>query len=38
MSKISTVSLGLARAGSSGEQVRSLQIGERQFLPDFIEL
>jgi hypothetical protein len=36
MSKISAVRLGLARAGSHGEQVRSLPIGERLDLPVFI--
>ena len=36
MSKISAVRLGLARAGSHGEQVRSLPIGERQDWLDFI--
>jgi predicted RecA/RadA family phage recombinase len=38
MSKISAVRLSSARAGSSGEQVRSRRIGERWDLPDFIEL
>jgi hypothetical protein len=36
MSKISAVRLSSARAGSSGEQVRSRRIGERWDLPDFI--
>jgi len=36
MSQISEVSLGSARAGLCGEQVRSLPIGERFDLPDFI--
>jgi hypothetical protein len=36
MSKLSAVSLDSARAGLCGEQVRSLQMGERCVLPDFI--
>jgi hypothetical protein len=36
MSKISAVRLSSARAGSHGEQVRSLPIGERWDLPEFI--
>ena len=36
MSKISEVSSGLARAWSSGGQVRSRQIYERYDSPDFI--
>jgi hypothetical protein len=38
MSTSPTVSLGLARAGSRGGQVRSRQLHERFDLPDFIEL
>src|ERR1035437_3279744 len=38
MSQSPTVSLGLARAGSRGGQVRSRQVDERFDLPDFIEL
>jgi hypothetical protein len=38
MRQLSEVSLGLARAGSHGGQVRQHRIGERQLLPDFIEL
>ena len=36
MSKLSAVSLGLARDGSHGGQVRSRRIRERLDLPDFI--
>jgi hypothetical protein len=36
MSKLSAVSQDLARAGLCGEQVRSLPVGERLDLPDFI--
>ena len=36
MRQISAVRLGLARAGSHGEQVRRLPIRERLDLPDFI--
>jgi hypothetical protein len=36
MSKLSAVSLGLARAGLCGGQVRQLAVGERLDLPDFI--
>ena len=36
MSKISAVRLISARAGSSGEQVRSRRIGERWDLPDLL--
>jgi hypothetical protein len=36
MSKLSAVSLGSARAGLCGGQVRSLPVGERFDLPDFI--
>jgi hypothetical protein len=38
MRRHSAVRLGLARAGSHGEQVRQLVIDERWDLPDFIEL
>ena len=38
MRQISAVSLGLARAGSHGQQVRRFPVCERQFLSDFIEL
>jgi len=38
MRRHSTVRLGLARAGSRGEQVRRFAIGEHHFAPDFIEL
>jgi len=38
MSKSPTVSLGLARAGSHGGQVRSRPLHERFDLPGFIEI